>query len=185
MSLHKIKHDAYRVNPQNFSFYTFLKAYRNQGFRFIFFHRIFNSTNNIIVKSIAKLFMRHYCYKFGFQIGNRCKIGKGVYFSHFGTVVISDSAEIGDYCNINHNITIGQQNRGVKKGSPKIGNKVWIGTGSVIVGNITISDNVLIAPNAYVNFDVPANSIVIGNPAKIIAKENATLGYINNVKDSI
>jgi serine O-acetyltransferase len=48
------------------------------------------------------------------------------------------------------------------------------------VGGITIGNNVLIAPNAYVNFDVPENSVVMGNPAKIYESENATEGYINN-----
>ena len=47
-----------------------------------------------------------------------------------------------------------------------------------IVGNITIGDDVLIAPNAYVNFDVPSHSVVVGNPGKIISRENATEGYI-------
>ena len=50
----------------------------------------------------------------------------------------------------------------------------------MIVGGITIGDNVLIAPNAYVNMDVPSNSVVVGNPAQIIPNENATDGYINN-----
>ncbi|MEO5991437.1 MAG: serine acetyltransferase, partial [Ferruginibacter sp.] len=58
---------------------------------------------------------------------------------------------------------------------------VWIGTGAVVVGKIKIGNNVLIAPLTYVNFDVPNNSIVIGNPARIISKEDATAGYINNV----
>jgi len=50
----------------------------------------------------------------------------------------------------------------------------------VIVGNVTIGDDVLIAPLTYVNFDVPAHSIVMGNPGKIIPRDNATEGYINN-----
>lgn len=182
--LENISYDAYRVFPKKFSFISFLKAYRNQGFRFMFFHRIYNASDNIIVKGFAKIFLRHYCYKFGFQIAQKCKIGKGVYFGHFGTVVINENAEIGDFCNINHNVTIGRQNRGAKKGSPKIGNKVWIGAGSVIVGKIVINDNVLIAPNAYVNFDVPSDSVVLGNPAKIISKVNPTEDYINNIKTS-
>ena len=41
--------------------------------------------------------------------------------------------------------------------------------------------NVLIVPNSYVKFDVPSDSIVIGNPAKIIADKNATKDYINNI----
>ena len=41
-----------------------------------------------------------------------------------------------------------------------------------------IEDDVLIAPNAYVNFDVPSHSIVVGNPGKIISRDNATEEYI-------
>ena len=63
-------------------------------------------------------------------------------------------------------------------GVPKIGNEVWIGPNAVIVGKVTIGDDVLIAANAYINFDVPDHSIVIGNPGKIIARESATEGYI-------
>ena len=66
-------------------------------------------------------------------------------------------------------------------GRPTIDDYVWIGTGSVLVGNIKIGKNVLIAANSFVNFDVPDNSIVIGNPGKIISKENPTRYYINNV----
>ena len=49
----------------------------------------------------------------------------------------------------------------------------------MIVGNIKIGNDVLVAPLTFVNFDVPDHSVVIGNPAKIIFKENATEGYIN------
>ena len=48
----------------------------------------------------------------------------------------------------------------------------------IVVGKIKIGNDVLIAPGAYVNFDVPDHSIVIGNPGKIIPKQNATEGYI-------
>lgn len=65
-----------------------------------------------------------------------------------------------------------------KRGGSQIGNCVWIGPNAVIVGKIKIGNNVLIAANSYVNFDVPDNSIVIGNPGKIIHRENATEGYI-------
>ena len=88
--------------------------------------------------------------------------------------------KIGKNCNIAQGVTIGQANRGERIGVPEIGNEVWIGTNAVIVGHIKIGSNVLIAPNAYVNTDVPSNSIVIGNPAQITPNEKATNGYINN-----
>lgn len=77
-------------------------------------------------------------------------------------------------------VTIGQQNRGKLQGFPTIGDEVWIGANAVIVGGITIGNNVLVAPNAYVNFDVPAHSVVMGNPATIYSSERATEAYINH-----
>ena len=126
--------------------------------------------------------MRRRCsIKYGFQIPTSTRIGAGFYIGHFGTIVVNSKSRIGNNCNIAHGCTIGQANRGERKGYPTIGNRVWIGTGSVIVGNINIGSNVLIAPNSFVNFDVPDDSLVIGNPAKIIEKHNATEGYIENI----
>ena len=95
--------------------------------------------------------------------------------------MIHENVVIGRNCNVAHGITIGRTNRGKLKGTPIIGDYVWIGTNAIIVGNIKIGSHVLIAPGAYVNFDVPDNSMVIGNPGKIIIKNNPTEGYINNV----
>lgn len=118
--------------------------------------------------------------KYGYQISISATIGRGLYLCHLGTVIVNPDVVIGDNVNLNHNITIGQTNRGTNKGAPIIGNKVWIGTGAVIVGKIQIGDDVLIAPNSYVNVDVPPHSVVVGNPAVIHHRENATQGYIEN-----
>jgi serine O-acetyltransferase len=83
-------------------------------------------------------------------------------------------------CNIAHGATIGVTRRGKKVGAPNIGNEVWLGANSIIVGGINIGNNVLIAPGAYINFDVPDNSIVLGNPGIIKPSLKATEGYINN-----
>lgn len=117
--------------------------------------------------------------KSGIQLPTSAKVGKGLFIAHFGTIIVNPDAVIGENVNIATGVTIGKTNRGDKKGVPVIGNNVWIGTNAVIVGNITIGDDVLIAPNAYVNMDVPAHSVVVGNPAVIHARENATEGYIN------
>lgn len=83
-------------------------------------------------------------------------------------------------CNIHGGVTIGQENRGKRKGVPIIGNDVWIGMHTVIVGKVRIGNDVLIAPNSYVNCDIPDHSIVYGNPCVIKHCENATRDYINN-----
>jgi serine O-acetyltransferase len=116
--------------------------------------------------------------KYAFNISASTSIGKGMTIPHNGPVTINSKAIIGDNCDIGIGVTIGEENRGKRKGCPTIGNRVWIGTNAVIVGHIKIGNNVLIAPNSFVNFDVPDNSIVIGNPGKIIHKSNATEDYI-------
>lgn len=118
--------------------------------------------------------------KSGIQIPTETKIGKGLLIAHFGTIIINPKVVMGENINIAPGVIIGKANRGEKQGTPVIGSNVWIGANSVIVGNITIGDDVMIAPNAYVNMDVPSHSIVIGNPGVIHHKENATEGYINN-----
>lgn len=50
---------------------------------------------------------------------------------------------------------------------PTIGDEVWIGVNTTIVGKVTIGDDVLIAPNAFANCDIPSHSVVFGNPCII------------------
>lgn len=126
-----------------------------------------------------KLIIRYYSIKYGYQIPIDTQIGKGFYIGHVGTVVINHKAIIGEQCNVAQNVTIGMENRGSRKGCPIIGNKVWIGANSVIVGKVIIGDDVLIAPNSFINCDVPSHSVVFGNPCIIKHRENATDGYIN------
>lgn len=61
-----------------------------------------------------------------------------------------------------------------------IGDEVWIGVNATIVGKVAIGDDVLIAPNAFVNCDITSHSVVFGNPCIIKLRDNATEGHINN-----
>ena len=124
--------------------------------------------------------VRRYQVLYGFQISYKTEIGGGLYLGHWGPVVVNPKAKIGKNCNLAHGVTIGQTNRGGKEGVPEIGDNVWIGTNAVIVGGIKIGNNVLIAPNAYVTTDVEDDSIVVGNPARMMKNETAIEGYINN-----
>lgn len=117
---------------------------------------------------------------YGCEISPLATIGEGLYIGHPYCITINPQAVIGRNCNIHKGLTIGQENRGRRKGAPTIGNEVWIGVNATIVGNIKIGDDVLIAPNTYINLDVPSHSVVFGNPCTIRPKDNATEGYINN-----
>lgn len=119
-------------------------------------------------------------YRTHIQIPARTKIGEGFYIGHSGRVIIHPEAELGKNINIATGVTIGYENRGKRKGAPKFDGNCWIGTNAVVVGNVRIGEDVMIAPLAYVNFDVPSHSIVLGNPARIIEKNNATEDYLHN-----
>lgn len=143
------------------------------------YYKVYKEENKLIraffIKVIKKLIFLHSTIEIPMDI----EVGKGLYMGHFSGITINKNAKIGNNVNIHKGVTIGQENRGLRKGTPVIGDRVWIGINSTIVGNITIGNNVLIAPNSFINFDVPSDSIVIGN--KIKQCSEATNGYINNI----
>jgi serine O-acetyltransferase len=156
------------------------RAWRYPGFRYSYFFRKIEGAS-APARWFYQIMQSVFCSRSGYWIARGAKIGRGIYLSHYGNVVVNGRSVIGDNCNLGHFITIGKTHRGRLKGAPVIGNRVWIGTGAVVVGGIEIGDDVLIAPNAYVNFSVPSGSLVIGNPGKIIARAEATEGYITNL----
>lgn len=152
---------------------------RPNEIKYMYWFRKLQVTKNPITRIFAKLKLLSISKKTNIQIAWDTKIGEGFYIGHCGRIIVNGKAVLGKNINIATGVTIGQENRGKRKGAPTLGNNVWIGTNSVIVGKITIGSDVLIAPLSYVNFDVPDHSIVIGNPAKVIHSENATAEYIN------
>ena len=98
---------------------------------------------------------------------------------HPYNITVSPFAVLGKNVNMYKSSTIGV-NTGNPKGAPVIGNCVQIGINATVIGGITIGDDVLIAPNAFVNENVPSHSVVVGNPCRIIPKENATSQFIWN-----
>ena len=156
------------------------RIFRPLEIKYIYYLRKCQNAGNKIIKNYYKLKLRKISNKTHIQIGYETKIGEGFYIGHFGRIVINPRAILGKNINIAPGVIIGQENRGKRKGTPTIGNECWIGANAVIVGNIKIGNDVLIAPLSYVNFDVPDHSIVLGNPAKIISRDEATKDYINN-----
>lgn len=154
------------------------RVLRSPQLRYLYYFRRAGETHGLPY-IYYKLRLRRISHKTLIQIPSQCKIGEGLYIGHCGTIVMHADAVLGKNINIATGVTIGQENRGKRQGVPTIGDNCWIGTNAVIVGNIKIGSDVLIAPLSYVNFDVPDHSIVVGNPARIIHRDNATEGYIN------
>ena len=83
-----------------------------------------------------------------------------------GGVIINGNAKIGENCTIHPDVVIGHKSRG--GGAPVIGDNVQIFSGARIIGDITIGNNVIIAPNAVVINSIPDNTTVGGIPAKVL-----------------
>lgn len=147
---------------------------------FLYLYRRATTTTSRPIKLLYKALFRLWANRRGLEISALPQIGGGIYIGHAYNITINPRATIGSNCNIHKGVVIGQCNRGARKGTPTIGNRVWIGINSAIVGNITIGDDVLIAPCSFVNVDVPSHSVVFGNPCIIKHRDNATQNYINN-----
>lgn len=101
------------------------------------------------------------------EIHPGAKIGKGLFIDHGAGVVIGETAEIGDYCTIYHNVTLGGTGKEKGKRHPTVGNNVLIGTGAKILGPFKIGDNAMIGANAVVLNEVPPGATVVGVPGKV------------------
>lgn len=107
------------------------------------------------------------------------EIGPGLYLAHATGIIVNRRCRIGANCNLSHHVTLGQKNREPKMGCPILGNRVYVGPGAVIIGNITVGDDAAIGANAVVTKDVPACSVAAGVPAKIISQRGSK-DYVNN-----
>lgn len=144
------------------------------------YYRLNQMKKNKFLKKIYRILFAFSRRVYAVEFSDTTQIGPGFYVGHPYGITINPKTVMGSNINIHKGVTIGQENRGKRKGVPTIGNDVWIGINSTIVGNITIGDDVLIAPNSYVNCDIPSHSIVIGNPCIIKPCEHATKEYINH-----
>lgn len=177
--MNEYKSDYYRMTGEIYKpgIKSLVRRFLFHNISFAFWYRRYQAKHDVF----SRYFLFRLSRKYGLEISPRSTIGSGLYIGHPYNITIGEGAKLGNNVNIHKGCTIGRTNRG-DSGIPCIGNKVYIGINSTIVGNIRIGDDVLIAPNSYVNFDVPNHSIVLGNPGVIHHRKNATEGYISFLK---
>jgi len=113
----------------------------------------------------------------GIEIHPGAKIGKGFFIDHGMGVVVGETAEIGKDCVLFHNVTLGGTGKHKGKRHPTLGNNVMIGTGAILLGPITVGDNVKIGANTFILMrDVPDNVTVAGTPGRIVKMNGREVG---------
>ena len=108
----------------------------------------------------------------GIELPWNTQVGKGLKLYHGQGLVVNDHSIFGENCTLRHNTTIGHKEleSGKFSASPHIGNNVDMGPNVVIIGPITIGDNVKIGAGCVVVKNLEANAVYAGNPARLIKK---------------
>ena len=172
-----LKKDLYRYEGDRCSslWIRFRYLFFVPGFTYIYF---FRKSQLGGVKWLCRAFLKLTSYITHIQIPYQTQIAEGFRIVHYGTIVINPGTVIGRNFNVSQGVLIGNA-QGKRGGVPVIGDNVCVNANAVIIGGCHIGNNVLIAPGAFVNFDVPDNSIVIGNPGRIISRDSSpTAKYI-------
>lgn len=151
--------EAYRREYKRGNLLWFLTY--NRSFRGLFYYRIRVRKNLLqwLAPTVSEL-----------TIPPTVKIDGGLLLFHSYSTILN-AKKIGTNCRILHLVTLGDKRGGV----PTIGNNVVILPGAVVVGGITIGDNCVIGPNAVVFKSVPANCVVVGNPAYILKRDGVVV----------
>ena len=132
----------------------------------------------------------HYCWRYdfkwlgrfishiariltGIEIHPGATIGRRVFIDHGFGVVIGETAEVGDDCTIYQGVTLGGTSLSKStKRHPTLGCGVIIGAGAKVLGGFVVGEGAKVGSNAVVVKEVPAGATAVGNPARIIEKEN-------------
>jgi len=180
-----VKSDLYRYSGK-ISLRLFIKnALIRPGFKYTLWMRLcaFLKSRSILkyfVFHIAYFVLSRYSVKYGIDIPYNTKIGSGLFIGHSCAIVVNSKTIIGKNCNLSHGVTLGQGNRGTRKGFPVIGNNVYIGPGAKLIGSVTVGDNVAIGANCVLTKEAPMNAVIVGVPGKVISYDGST-DYINNI----
>ena len=151
------------------------------GFRAVRSHRYANWFYRRNMKFIARWISQRSRHRTGIEIHPGATIGKGLFIDHGMGVVIGETAEIGDYCTLYQNVTLGGTGKDVGKRHPTLGNNVMVGSGAKVLGPFKIGDNARVAAGAVVLSEIPANSTAVGVPARIARVNGEKIGILDQI----
>lgn len=103
----------------------------------------------------------------GVEIHPGATVGRRLFIDHGMGVVIGETAVVGDDVLMYHDVTLGGRSLRRVKRHPTVGDRVTIGAGARVLGDITIGDDAQVGANSVVTKDVPAGSVAVGIPAQI------------------
>ena len=163
------------------------------GFRAVTVYRYGNWANGrpkgilqSILCRVHRVMYRYVRNQYGIELPATTRVGRRLLLGHQSGIVIHPHAEIGDDCMIRQNVTIGSATPDrVFQEAPKLGNRVQVGAGAVIVGKVTIGDGARIGPTAVVLTNVPAGaSVFVAPPRSIQLAKRPVMKKVSSPKES-
>ncbi|SLN46103.1 Serine acetyltransferase [Aquimixticola soesokkakensis] len=121
-------------------------------------------------RDLAYFFQMRVSEQFGVDIHPAARVGKGIFLDHAHSIVIGETAVVGDNVSILHSVTLGGTGKEDEDRHPKIGDGVLIGAGAAVLGNIKIGHCSRIAAGSVVLSEVPPCTTVAGVPAKVVGE---------------
>lgn len=121
-------------------------------------------------KDLAYFIQMRTSEMFGIDIHPAAKIGKGIMIDHAHSIVVGETAVVGDNVSMLHSVTLGGTGKEDDDRHPKIGDGVLIGAGAKVLGNIHVGNCSRVAAGSVVLTDVPPKKTVAGVPAKIVGE---------------
>ncbi|SMX41997.1 serine O-acetyltransferase [Actibacterium lipolyticum] len=141
-----------------------------KGFQAVQSYRVGHWLWNQGRHDLAYFFQMRVSEEFGVDIHPAAKIGRGIMIDHAHSIVIGETAVVGDNVSMLHSVTLGGTGKEEEDRHPKIGDGVLIGAGAKVLGNIHVGCCSRIAAGSVVLHDVPPATTVAGVPAKIVGK---------------
>ncbi|MEM7075029.1 MAG: serine O-acetyltransferase [Pseudomonadota bacterium] len=141
-----------------------------KGFQAIQAHRVANWLWQKDRLDMARFFQMRCSEVFGIDIHPAARVGKGIMIDHAHSIVIGETAVVGDNVSMLHSVTLGGTGKEEEDRHPKIGDGVLIGAGAKVLGNISVGNCVRIAAGSVVLQDVPPCKTVAGVPARIVGE---------------
>ena len=130
---------------------------------------------------LARWISQHARKKTGIEIHPGATIGHRLVIDHGMGIVIGETPEIGDDCQLYQGVTLGGTGKDQGKRHPTLGNNVLVGSGAKVLGPFKVGDNARIAAGAVVLEEVPPNATAVGVPAQIVRVDGKPVYYADDV----
>ena len=148
------------------------------GFHAVTVHRFIHPLHRAGIPLLPRWLSNVNRFWTGIEIHPGATIGPGFFIDHGMGVVIGETAQIGQNCTIYQGVTLGGTSLSHGKRHPTLGDNVTVGVNAAVLGAITIGDNAKIGGGSVVVKDVPANSTVVGVPARIVMQDGVPVRLV-------